>query len=592
MQGLPGRIETAALAALGWAEASAPRRAALIGLLALLTLLPGLAALPPTDRDESRFVQASRQMIETGDLIDIRFQDEPRWKKPAGIYWLQAASASAFGGAQAPVWAYRLPSALAVFLAGLLTIWTLLPLAGQRAATLAGAMVSTALLVVVEGHIAKTDATLLACVMLAQGALARIRTRAVTRFDWRHLLFWGALGLGVLVKGPVILLSAGGTLLWLTVTERAPRRLLELKPLPGFGLLILLTLPWAVAIWLRTGGAFFDEAVGTDLLGKVTAGAEKHWGPPGYYLATVWGTFWPWTPLALFAAPFVWRARASTAMRFLLGWALPFWLVFALVSTKLPHYILPILPALAGMIALWATAPDRAVPGRLRPLFAAGLFALVGGLLGLAGLIGPTVLEGTVSAPGVLLALLALGAVALGARAIARMQVHAYIGSALIAGLCLYASILQYTLPALHSVFLSPRLAEARARFDACTDRPLVSVGYREPSLVVAGGTDTMLADAGEAADLLRSQDGWLVFFEESRGFALDRFIAEQNLPLTTLQTIHGFNYNRGKPTTLHLVARPGDPRLAGCTPAPAPRADAPPPGPDATGAAIQPPSG
>ncbi|WP_118137884.1 glycosyltransferase family 39 protein [Oceanicella sp. SM1341] len=588
MQGLLARIEPAVLAVLDRASASAPRRAALIGLLALLTLLPGLTAMPPTDRDESRFVQASRQMVETGDLIDIRFQDEPRWKKPAGIYWLQAASASVFGGAEAPVWAYRLPSALAVFLAGLLTIWTLLPLAGARAATLAGAMVSTALLVVVEGHIAKTDATLLACVMLAQGALARILSRPVTRFDWRHLLFWAALGLGVLVKGPVILLSAGGTLLWVTLAERAPRRLAEVKPLPGLALLVLITLPWAVAIWLRTGGAFFDEAVGTDLLGKVTTGAEKHWGPPGYYLATVWGTFWPWTPLALFAAPFVWRNRASAALRFLIGWALPFWLVFALVSTKLPHYILPILPALAGMIALWATAETRPEPERLRRWLAAGLFALVGGLLGLAALAGPTVLEGTISVPGVLLALVALGAVALGARAIAGMRLGAYIGCAALAGICLYAAVLQFTLPALHSVFLSPRLAETRARFDSCTDRPLVSVGYREPSLVVAAGTDTRLADAGEAAALLRSEDGWLVFFEEARGFDLARFMEEQSLPLVVLDTVQGFNYNRGKPTTIRLVARQDDPALSGCIPAPEEQASS------RTGAAPagQPPSG
>src|SRR5437762_12038528 len=58
------------------------------GLLALLSLalhLPGIATLPPTDRDEARFVQASRQMLESQDFLRIRFQDEPRNKKPAGI---------------------------------------------------------------------------------------------------------------------------------------------------------------------------------------------------------------------------------------------------------------------------------------------------------------------------------------------------------------------------------------------------------------------------------------------------------------------------------------------------------------------------
>ena len=75
--------------------------------------LPGFFVIPPVDRDESRYAQASRQMMETGDLVEIRFQDEARNKKPAGIYWMQVASASLLGGPdEAPIWAYRIPSLL------------------------------------------------------------------------------------------------------------------------------------------------------------------------------------------------------------------------------------------------------------------------------------------------------------------------------------------------------------------------------------------------------------------------------------------------------------------------------------------------
>lgn len=55
-------------------------------LFAFLAFLPAISALPVADRDEARFVQASRQMVESGDYVDIRFQDEPRYKKPVGIY--------------------------------------------------------------------------------------------------------------------------------------------------------------------------------------------------------------------------------------------------------------------------------------------------------------------------------------------------------------------------------------------------------------------------------------------------------------------------------------------------------------------------
>ena len=63
-------------------------------LLTLIAGLPGLLLMPPLDRDESRFAQATAQMVESGDYVDIRFQDEPRWKKPVGIYWMQAVAVS------------------------------------------------------------------------------------------------------------------------------------------------------------------------------------------------------------------------------------------------------------------------------------------------------------------------------------------------------------------------------------------------------------------------------------------------------------------------------------------------------------------
>jgi len=73
----------------------------LAALLALIAGLPSLLLLPPLDRDESRYAQATSQMLESGDYVDIRFQDEPRWKKPVGIYWMQAAAVAATTGVEA-----------------------------------------------------------------------------------------------------------------------------------------------------------------------------------------------------------------------------------------------------------------------------------------------------------------------------------------------------------------------------------------------------------------------------------------------------------------------------------------------------------
>lgn len=84
--------------------------------------LPGIAAIPPIDRDEARFAQATRQMLDTHDYVNIRFQNEPRNKKPVGIYWLQAAAVSIAGSpAKADIWPYRLPSVLGAMAAVFLT---------------------------------------------------------------------------------------------------------------------------------------------------------------------------------------------------------------------------------------------------------------------------------------------------------------------------------------------------------------------------------------------------------------------------------------------------------------------------------------
>src|SRR3954454_12857002 len=105
------------------------RRSLLLSYLALVLLsialfLPGQASLPPFDRDESRYLQATAQMFETGNFVDIRFQDQPRYLQPAGIYWLQTASVALFGKpGEHATWAHRIPSLVGATAAVLLTAW-------------------------------------------------------------------------------------------------------------------------------------------------------------------------------------------------------------------------------------------------------------------------------------------------------------------------------------------------------------------------------------------------------------------------------------------------------------------------------------
>ncbi|MEM9783739.1 MAG: glycosyltransferase family 39 protein, partial [Pseudomonadota bacterium] len=187
---------------LDWAGGAAWRGYLLVSLIAIAVALPGFVTLPVTDRDEARFVQATKQMMQSGDYIDIRFQDEPRWKKPVGIYWLQAATALPAGGPEAPIWAYRLPSMLAAILAALATVWAGRAILGARASVLGGMLMATTLLLAAEATIAKTDASLTLTAVLVMAVLFRLMTGQTGRYDW--IVFWLAIAGSILLKGPIV----------------------------------------------------------------------------------------------------------------------------------------------------------------------------------------------------------------------------------------------------------------------------------------------------------------------------------------------------------------------------------------------------
>ena len=197
-----------------------------------LAFLPGILRIPPIDRDEARFAQATKQMVETGDYVDIRYQDEVRYKKPVGIYWLQAASVkigSALGvrDAQLKIWLYRIPSFIGATGGVLLTYWAALAFVSRRAAMLAGIMMASCILLGVEARLAKTDAMLFLTVVAAMGAMARIylgEGQGVRRTWMLPGIFWTAIAAGVLIKGPLILMVAGLTAAALIVVR--PQRAL------------------------------------------------------------------------------------------------------------------------------------------------------------------------------------------------------------------------------------------------------------------------------------------------------------------------------------------------------------------------------
>ena len=469
---------------------------------ALLAFLPGQFQISPTDRDESRYAQASRQMMETGNYLDIRFQDTPRYLQPIGIYWLQVAAAKLSGyGARAPIGIHRLPSLLGATAAVALTYWAVLPLVGATGALIAALLMASCVLLGVEARLAKTDAVLLAATLGAMGVLARAYMGQPLSLP-AAMVFWIAFAGGFLVKGPLIVLVVGSTTIALIALDRSAAWLRQLRPALGVCLLLLLILPWFMAIAFISGGKFFSIALGHSMMGKVAVGQQGHGAPPGTYLLLFWVTFAPAAILAIIAAPWVWKHKSERRVRFCLAWIVPTWLAFELIVTKLPHYVLPVYPAIAALIALALLDGRRLGPWTGSVLIAGTILfviAAVGLLYALEGIISPAVIG--LFAAGVAIIVWAVH----NEPAIAPLTFVAAVATASVINL---GTVFGLIVPKLQTVWLSPRIAAAVKRHATCPDPKVVAAGYHEPSLVFLVGTRTRLVSPTEAAQLFAADGG------------------------------------------------------------------------------------
>lgn len=524
----------------------------LLSLIALCSLayIPGQWTIPPIDRDEARFAQATRQMLESGDYVTIRFQDELRNKKPAGIHWLQAASVALLSNASSSdIWPYRVPSWIGATLSVCLLYLLFAGSVGARPAWIAAMMLGSSMLLIVEAHLATTDAVLLLTCMVGFGTLGSIYIDAPDHRTWgRAVTLWIAIGLGVLIKGPLIAFFVGLTLVTLTIADRSARLIRRIHPVIGVPIAMAIVVPWFIMVQRATDGAFMRDAFTQDLWAKIVSGQESHGFPPLFYLVLIPVTF---IPGSLFAARAViegWRERReSTLIRFCLAWLIPAWIVLELVPTKLPHYVLPLYPALAILVAVSVTRSKFKIgPGDKVGMViwvavpAAALVILYKIATGY-GSHGLAVLIGLIAMIGFVLASRA---------ALLKRPDRAMLMSAAFTAVSM-AIAFHLFIPTLG---FWPSQSAHNAIQSLRTDAPdltVVSVGYHEPSLVFLCGTETQLVGAKKAAEIMDTSaspvavlvtrgDRQAAFVEAAaeRGLVLDEPV--QVTPDTTANLVKG----------------------------------------------------
>jgi len=328
-------------------------RLCLITFLAILALsVPQAALLPLLDRDEPRFAEASREMLQSGNFIVPTFNHEPRYAKPPLIYWCQSISYTIFGE---NAFAARLPSLVATAATAVLLLTWGTRLGSAQMGLGAGLAYAFCFQTIQQGRVATADALLIFFMTLTAFAGWLIihpkqpgRVRAIC-FVVLTLGFAG----GFLAKGPEALLP----FFPLLFCARGAGGKVMGKIIASFVLGLLLVLIWAIPAYIETNGDYWKVGLGHDVFDRMASGNFQGHGASSFgwyllclplYLLLFWLSALPWSPLILVYRKKLFAAwKPDSAENYLLLNVGLIFVVFTLMVTKLPHYTLPAFPFLA-----------------------------------------------------------------------------------------------------------------------------------------------------------------------------------------------------------------------------------------------------
>jgi 4-amino-4-deoxy-L-arabinose transferase-like glycosyltransferase len=479
----------------------------LVFVLSLALFLPGIFDMPPMDRDETRFAQATKQMLETQNFTDIRLGDQPRYQKPVGIYWLQAAVVSVAAYVTdtikpyTEIGYYRIPSVIGAIIAILATIAMARRLFGRESAVFAGLMAPIPLLVTIEAHLAKADSVLVACTALSLYVLACLwrltNLGQPFKFKTRHfLIFWLALSVGILVKGMNLAVIVP-VIIALSIANKGIKWLAPLKAHYGICLVLVCVLPWFIMIQDISGGQFFTQSAGGDLLNKVLSGVQSHGAPPLTHLLAHFGVFWPLSLLSPFALIVMFKARKiNDAYVFVLASIIPVWLIFELVPTKLPHYTYPLysllIVGISGVCVQLIHDHYDILKGKLYFLWAF-IYLVISCLVATAI---PTILYYYAQQIDVLTLTLSVLSVLTALLVLIKLRhgfIHGVVILLTIQALIIMPNVFGRVIPKIHSLDLANSMNNA-IDISGCSRNAVFVSGYNEPSVMFKIGTQTHFA--------------------------------------------------------------------------------------------------
>jgi 4-amino-4-deoxy-L-arabinose transferase-like glycosyltransferase len=452
-------------------SAATPRSAGLPGTIARVC---GVAALlfivlfwrlgTPTfwDPDEAHYAETSREVIRTGDWVAPFYNEQPFFDKPMLFHWLQAGTMKLLGPTEL---AARLVPAFAALALILLTAWLGTALVSFEVGLVGALVLAASPAVFALARYAILD-TLFTAFLFGGASLV-----TVAALKDRPRLQWGGyvlIALAVLTKGPLAIALCGLTFgLAMLVSAELRRRLLSLRVWSGLALVLAITTPWFIYMWMRFRGDFVNGYVLDENIRLYAANRFNGRMDTWFYFRVLAAGLLPWTGLVLGrlfddVRGAIRNRRADPVNALLWCWVIAVVGFFSLSRFKLDHYVFPAAPALSLLCALaWADVRERT----LHRLSAGARFGFhtVGPILVVIGAGGGYFmiarLELPMAAVIVPSALLAAGALITARASLGNWQPPRVPWIALAACTITYVGIIMWVMPALEERKVVPDVA-------------------------------------------------------------------------------------------------------------------------------------
>ena len=545
----------------------------LFGILSLLiftALFSGQKTIPPIDRDEARFAQASRQMVLSNDFINIKFQDEIRAKKPIGIYWLQSLAAKVFGPEN--ISSFRIPSLLSSFISIIFLILISRLIFSFEQSLLIALFFGSSFVFVGEAHLAKTDSALLSLICIQQFLLLKIILAKKKSFKIDYLypsFLWLVFAFGVLVKGPVSIAILFSTIISFCFFQKSINLIKSTKPVLGIIICSIIIIPWFLAIQEATNGLFLQKALYEDFFNKLQSGQEGHGAWPGTHLLLLSITLWP---IAIFLPSlilFCKENKNNLVVRFLICWIVPFWIMIEITPTKLIHYPLPVLPAVT-ILTIGGLFQFKHNINKIKSSFIKNLVYFFSIFLGLGGIllgviifyisnnfeaqIGNHLFWSSILVLIITILIFTISLISIFSKIGIFVKYQNFISNIPITIIALGAlfHIINFKLifPNLDYFYPSKSITK---KIEKIKPDAIASAGYHEPSLVFMLNGNVLLSTPNEVAIFMAEGQNNVGLIEDNSLSEFLEFIDELNLKIVQKETVKGFNIAKGKHIKIHI---------------------------------------